>query len=203
MKYTPAEDLQPDFSIGFSPTQPGGRIKHLTEKPKPEGSSTPKVRSKGKIQLTPTPYAVFKALADAPGQELPYNELKTNSGMAKVNSFPKHIQELVAKGVIQCLGPHRDRYVILKVDPIRVEKVNRYARKTSQHSRPDSQGGSQSTAKERKCLSCKKTFKSEWVGMRICGDCKLTPAWQDPDNPYTPEGDTDGSGLSDLTTGLY
>ncbi len=159
--------------------------------------------TRAKIQLTPTPYAVFKALADAPGQELPYNELKTNSGMAKVNSFPKHIQELVAKGVIQCLGPHRDRYVILKVDPIRVEKVNRYARKTSQHSRPDSQGGSQSTAKERKCLSCQKTFKSEWVGMRICGDCKLTPAWQDPDNPYTPEGDTDGSGLSDLTTGLY
>ncbi|WP_417454704.1 hypothetical protein [Kiloniella sp.] len=203
MKYTPAEDLQPDFSIGFSPAQSGGQIKHLAEKPKPEGPPVEQVRSEAKIQLTPTPFAVFKALADAPGQELPYTELKTNSGMAKVNSFPKHIQELVAKGVIQCLGPHRDRYVILKVDPIRVEKVNRYARKTSQHSRPDSQGGSQSTAKERKCLSCQKTFKSEWVGMRICGDCKLTPAWQDPDNPYTPEGDTDGSGLSDLTTGLY
>lgn len=199
MKYTPAKDLQPDFTIGFSSTKRFSPPQHIS----PSEPKGPNNAGDEKIQLTPTPYAVFKALADAPGQELPYTELKTNSGMAKVNSFPKHIQELVAKGVIQCLGPHRDRYVILKVDPIRVERVKRYARKTSQHSRPDSQGGNQSTAKERKCLSCQKTFKSEWVGMRICGDCKLTPAWQDPDNPYTPEGDTDGSGLSELTTGLY
>ncbi|WP_085905625.1 hypothetical protein [Kiloniella majae] len=203
MKYTPAEDLQPDLSIGFSLTQPKGSetrdLKQLTPKYKTAKDNN----IDEKIQLTPTPYAVFKALADAPGQELSYGVLKINSGMAKVNSFPKHIQELVAKGVIQCLGPHRDRYVILRVDPARIEKVKRYARKTSQHSRPDCQNGHQSTSKERKCLSCQKSFKSEWIGMRICGDCKLTPAWQDPDNPYTPEGDTDGSGLSDLTMGLY
>ncbi len=193
MKYTPAEDLLPDFTIGFSPAQ----ARDLDQNP------AERENSKAVIQLTPTPYKVFRTLADAPGQELAYGILKVQSGMEKVNSFPKHIQELVAKGVIQCLGPHRDRYVILRIDPARVVRVKRYARKTSQHSRPDNQSGSQSMAKERKCLSCQKTFKSEWIGMRICGDCKLTPAWQDPDNPYTPEGDTDGSGLSDLTTGLY
>ncbi|WP_085899527.1 hypothetical protein [Kiloniella majae] len=203
MKYTPAEDLQPDLSIGFSLTQPKGSETRDLKQQTPKYKTAKDNSIDEKIQLTPTPYAVFKALADAPGQELSYGVLKINSGMAKVNSFPKHIQELVAKGVIQCLGPHRDRYVILRVDPARIEKVKRYARKTSQHSRPDSQSGHQSTSKERKCLSCQQSFKSEWIGMRICGDCKLTPAWQDPDNPYTPEGDTDGSGLSDLTMGLY
>ncbi|WP_419905067.1 hypothetical protein [Kiloniella sp.] len=183
MKYQIREDLTPDQSIGFSPTDQAPLKNNLLDK----------------IQLTPTPYAVFKVLSKARGQEMDYRTLKIKSGMGAVNSFPKHIQELVAKGVVQCLGPHRDRYVILKVDPARVELVQRYARKTSQHSRPEIN----TKTKERKCLSCQKKFKSEWAGMRICTDCKTTPAWQDPDNPYTPEGDTDGSGLSDLTTGLY
>ncbi len=183
MKYQLAEDLRPDQSIGFSPVQ--------------ESPSSPEILDK--IQLTPTPYAVFKALREARGQELGYNTLKVRSGMGEVNSFPKHIQELVAKGVVQCLGPHRERYVILKVAPDRVEMVQRYARKSSQHSRPEIV----TSAKKRKCLSCQEIFLSEWAGMRICHDCKTTPVWQDPDNPYTPEGDTDGSGLSDLTTGLY
>ncbi|WP_085909123.1 hypothetical protein [Kiloniella majae] len=186
MKYTSGEKLHPDPSVGFSSVND----RH--------NGSLYRVESE-KIKLTPTPYAVFQALVSAPGQELGYGALKISSGMAKVNSFPKHIQELVAKGIVQCLGSHRDRYVILKIDPARVEKVKRYERKTSQHSRPDQQGKN----KDRKCLSCQKNFKSEWIGMRICTDCKLTPNWQDPDNPYTPEGDTDGSGLSDLTTGLY
>ncbi|WP_085908301.1 hypothetical protein [Kiloniella majae] len=150
-------------------------------------------------QLTPTPYKVFATLVDAPGHEISYAELKNKSGMADIASFPKHIQELVAKGLIQCLGPHRSRYVVLKADPADVVEVERYSRKTSQHSRPLSE----LSVKNRECLSCKKTFKSEWSGMRICGDCKLTPIWQNSDNPYVPEGDTDGSGLSDLTTGLY
>ena len=183
MKYQFAQDLRPDPSIGLSRVE------------SPKNSDDPVE----KIQLTPTPFAVFKALSEAKGQELDYGTLKFRSGMEKVNSFPKHIQELVAKGIVQCLGPHRERYVILRVDPARIELVQRYARKTSQHSRPDIN----TARKKRKCLSCLKTFASEWAGMRICAECKTAPAWQDADNPYTPEGDTDGSGLSDLTTGLY
>ena len=150
-----------------------------------------------KPQRTPPPYNVFAALVDAHGQKLPYTELKNKSGMAKVNSFPNHIQELVAKGLIQCLGPHRDRYVVLKADPADVVDVQRHERKTSQHSKPLSEA-----VKKRKCLSCQKTFKSEWVGMRICGDCKLTPAWQGADNPYIPECDTEETNVSGLSTGI-
>ena len=192
IKYQLAEDLQPDPSVGFSPIEVG------TQKTDASTSKDQQI-NKQKIQLTPAPFTVFKALSEARGQEMAYKKLRVISGMADTNSFPKHIQELVAKGVIQCLGPHCDRYVILKVDPASVEQVQRYARKSSQHSRPDSS----TNAKKRKCLSCREEFLSEWAGMRICHECKTTPAWQDPDNPYTPEGDTDGSGLSDLTTGLY
>ena len=153
-----------------------------------------------KIQLTPTPYGVFKALSEARGQELLYGELKIQSGMGEMNSFPNHIQELVAKGVIQCLGDHRVRYVILKVDPSLVERVQRYTRKTSKHSNPVSESLNQ---KKRECLSCHEKFMSDWPGERVCFDCKDTPAWRDSCNPYTPEGDTDGAGLSDLKRGLY
>ncbi|KKJ75427.1 hypothetical protein WH95_18470 [Kiloniella litopenaei] len=149
------------------------------------------------IQLTPTPYKVFAALVDAPGHEISYTELKNKSGMADISSFPRHIQELVAKGLIQCLGNHRSRYVVLKANPADVVEVERYSRKTSQHSKPLSEA-----VKKRKCLSCQKTFKSEWVGMRICGDCKLTPAWQGADNPYTPECDTEETNVSGLSTGI-
>ncbi|MEH6631584.1 MAG: hypothetical protein V7776_12185 [Halopseudomonas aestusnigri] len=198
MKYQLAEDFHPDQSIGFSQIEDP---LSTTETPIAQKTvlETPAIEITKIIQLTPTPYAVFKALTEARGQEMDYRTLKDKSGMGEVNSFPKHIQELVAKGVVQCLGPHRARYVILKVDPARVELVQRYARKSSQHSRPEIN----TTAKKRKCLSCREEFLSEWAGMRVCHECKTTPSWQDPDNPYTPEGDTDGSGLSELTTGLY
>ncbi len=198
MKYQFAEDLRPDQSIGFSQIEDPSSIHELSPAPEVLTTEAKIGEIPEKIQLTPTPYAVFKALSEARGQEMDYRTLKINSGMGEVNSFPKHIQELVAKGVVQCLGPHRDRYVILKIDPARVELVQRYARKSSQHSRPEVN----TTAKKRKCLSCREEFLSEWAGMRVCHECKTTPSWQDPDNPYTPEGDTDGSGLSDLTTGL-
>lgn len=28
--------------------------------------------------------------------------------------------------------------------------------------------------KKRKCLTCSRDFKSEWIGHRICGSCKQT-----------------------------
>lgn len=152
-----------------------------------------------KIQLTPTPYAVFKVLVSSEHGTMNYTDLKVASGMGEIASFPKHIQELNGKGIVKCFGPHRNRVVVLNIDPSLVEEFQRYARKTSRHARPEVG----SDYKKRICLYCKEPFLSEWAGKRICHDCKTTPAWQDPDNPFTPEGDTDGSGLSDQIWGLY
>ena len=35
--------------------------------------------------------------------------------------------------------------------------------------------------KDRKCLKCRVMFFSTWIGERICGKCKDTKVWQDPD----------------------
>jgi hypothetical protein len=32
--------------------------------------------------------------------------------------------------------------------------------------------------KERQCLSCSGTFRSQWAGERICKLCKQTSAWR-------------------------
>ncbi|WP_020591446.1 hypothetical protein [Kiloniella laminariae] len=160
-----------------------------------------------RLELTPAPFAVFSALVTAlaaqshlpPDQRaLDYNRLKSLSGMDATRSFPKHIQELVAKGVILCLGPHRERIVTLRMDPSRVLAVKRYARQTSQHSKPQVS----SSVKIRKCLNCRKEFESHWAGERVCSPCKEGPDWGEHDSPFTPIGDSDGAGLSDLMTGL-
>ena len=39
----------------------------------------------------------------------------------------------------------------------------------------------QHEAKRRKCLMCRREFKSEWPGHRVCGDCKQTDAWASGD----------------------
>ncbi|MCZ4279784.1 hypothetical protein O4H49_03270 [Kiloniella laminariae] len=159
------------------------------------------------LELTGAPFAVFSALVVALAEQshLPpeqraveYNRLKCLSGMDQTRSFPKHIQELVAKGAVLCLGPHCERLVTLRMDPARVVAVKRYARQTSQHSRPLVS----SAVKIRKCLSCRKEFESHWAGERVCSPCKEGPDWGEHDGPFTPIGDSDGAGLSDLMTGL-
>ena len=32
-------------------------------------------------------------------------------------------------------------------------------------------------AKKRECLTCRQEFKSEWIGHRVCGNCKQTDTW--------------------------
>lgn len=34
------------------------------------------------------------------------------------------------------------------------------------------------TPKQRKCLTCREPFESEWTGNRICKRCKASAAWR-------------------------
>ena len=38
----------------------------------------------------------------------------------------------------------------------------------------------QGEPKKRKCLDCRRTFKSSWPGHRICNSCKSNAPWQSP-----------------------
>lgn len=46
---------------------------------------------------------------------------------------------------------------------------------------PDQEEAGQASAapKQRRCLSCRAEFSSEWVGERVCRRCKQGPRWRD------------------------
>lgn len=129
-----------------------------------------------KIELTPTAFSVFETLSKAPilngFPTMEYNFLRTKSGI-KNTTFPKLIQDLNSKGLIQCRGPRWKRIVTLTGNPKRVIEVLKYSKK-SEHSKPVSEN----QHKVRDCLKCRKKFDSEWPGERICKDCKSSAEWR-------------------------
>lgn len=48
--------------------------------------------------------------------------------------------------------------------------------------------GTVSDPKIRRCLACRKPFKSDWAGERICPKCKSSSAWRAGTAPQHPTG---------------
>lgn len=132
----------------------------------------------GQVNLTPTPFAIFKILADSPEGCMKYKELREKAGFGTSATFAKHIQGLVQREVLVCRGPHRDRDVHLIVRPSRVREVASLC---------DVGEGVRGQKRQRKsqlrsCLKCGGKFRSHWVGERVCEDCKRGEEWQAGDS---------------------
>ena len=152
-----------------------------------------------KINLRPLEYAIFRTIANSPERKIPYKKLRDMIEL-KPTSFASYISILASVGIVSKSGPFRNQtiHATKLLSEVQVAPITR--NKVVSSSKPKSNKYT-GQGKKRKCLKCRTEFKSEWSGERICGACKVSRAWTD-DSPYTPSGDGDGFGVSDLVTGV-
>ena len=126
-----------------------------------------------RIELTPAPFRVYTNIPKR--GTINYKKLREMVPEKSRVSFPKTIQELVGKGIIQCLGSHRSRYVVRLMGPERVKRVLRKTKYTSEHSRP------MEKSMVRPCMCCNDPFLSTGIGNRLCSECNVISPWQNED----------------------
>ena len=80
----------------------------------------------------------------------------------------QHLNVLESRGVIRRSGSRRGR-IIHVVEPARNIPEWIYMECIPEPS----------TVSERTCLHCGDSFKSEWIGNRVCGRCKDTRTYRD------------------------
>ncbi|WP_085908302.1 hypothetical protein [Kiloniella majae] len=154
-----------------------------------------------KIMLTLNANKIYGLLNKHSQGSMNYQTLRDLTGIEKAG-FTGYLTELRKKGLVTTTGPHCSKtiHVAMRPKDLDIEISQKSIKRASAYGKPrdDRYAGQE---KKRGCLKCKKSFTSKWPGERICKVCKTSRAWTN-DSPYTPSGDGDGFGVSDLVTGV-
>jgi hypothetical protein len=154
-----------------------------------------------KITLTLNANKIYGLLNQNSQGSMNYQALRDLTGIEKAG-FVGYLTELRKKGLVTTTGPHCSKTIHVAIQPkdLDIEISQKSIKRASAYGKPKANKYA-GQEKKRNCLKCKTEFKSEWPGERICKVCKTSRAWTD-DNQFTPTGDGDGFGVSDLVTGV-
>jgi hypothetical protein len=153
-----------------------------------------------KITLTMNANKIYSLLNQRSQGSMNYQALRDLTGIEKAG-FTGYLTELRKKGLVTTTGPHCSKTIHVAIQPkdLSIEISQKSIKRASAYGKPrdDKYKGQD---KKRNCLKCRAEFKSEWPGERVCKVCKASKEYYS--NQFSPIGDGDGFGVSDLVTGV-